>query len=254
MAVLGGLCGWTFRSPADSRQYYPSYVTAIYFIGIALVCCNIHMVSAAAPASPGGCATNGPSTSPTTRTPTPRSSPPSSGSAPSSSSRPPSPPPSSASAASALALGTTLTTLYCAFVFLWAAVVEEEEVGDLPLPRQAAFIVLPPSIMMVICYMILSANLKAFTAFDSNRRQAAAVEEVVRTVGETSIAVTAPSNKAGAPACSLRALADRPALRATAVRHHLKGCPTPALLYLKISVSEPREQSPAPDVGWREFR
>ena len=105
----------------------------------------------------------------------------------------------------ALAVGTTLTTLYCAFVFLWAAVVEEEEVGDLPLPRQAAFIVLPPSIMMVICYMILSANLKAFTAFDSNRRQAAAVEEVVRTVGETSIAVTAPPNKAGAPACSARA-------------------------------------------------
>ena len=60
---------------------------------------------------------------------------------------------------------------------------------------------LPPSIMMVICYMIISANLKMFKALDSNRRQAAAVEEVVRTVGETSIAVPARPNKADAPAC-----------------------------------------------------
>ena len=64
---------------------------------------------------------------------------------------------------------------------------------------------LPPSIMMVICYMIISANLKMFKALDSNRRQAAAVEEVVRTVGETSIAVPARPNKADAPACSARA-------------------------------------------------
>ena len=53
MAVLGGLCGWTFLSPADSRKYYPSYVTAIYFIGIALVCCNIHMVTRRCPRQPG---------------------------------------------------------------------------------------------------------------------------------------------------------------------------------------------------------
>ena len=202
IAVVGGMCGWTYVSPADSRKYYPSYVTAIYFIGIALVCCNIHMVTRRCPRQPGlmcdPVVTNDTYSDPAivdalfwfravlviapalaaaifrVRFP-------------------------------ALALGTTLTTLYCAFVFLWAAVVEEEEVGDLPLPRQAAFIVLPPSIMMVICYMILSANLKAFTAFDSNRRQAAAVEEVVRTVGETSIAVTARPNKADAPAYSARA-------------------------------------------------
>ena len=53
MAVLGGLCGLAYVSPADSRKYYPSYVTAIYFIGIALVCCNIHMVTRRCPRQPG---------------------------------------------------------------------------------------------------------------------------------------------------------------------------------------------------------
>ena len=279
MAVLGGLCGWTYVSPADSRKYYPSYVTAIYFIGIALVCCNIHMVTRRCPRQPGRMCdqrpiyfTNDAYSDPAivaalfwfravlviapalaaaifrVRFP-------------------------------ALALGTTLTTLYCAFVFLvrgqWkiSNLLLFEALGEscaaarrrpaaarrrpppprrrpaaaphrppsLSLrpanrttrdhrprtarphpppaaadaapprppacssPRQAAFIVLPPSIMMVICYMIISANLKMLKALDSNRRQAAAVEEVVRTVGETSIAVTARPNKADAPACSARA-------------------------------------------------
>ena len=53
IAVVGGMCGWTYVSPADSRKYYPSYVTAIYFIGIALVCCNIHMVTRRCPRQPG---------------------------------------------------------------------------------------------------------------------------------------------------------------------------------------------------------
>ena len=47
IAVVGGMCGWTYVSPADSRKYYPSYVTAIYFIGIALVCCAVGGITAA---------------------------------------------------------------------------------------------------------------------------------------------------------------------------------------------------------------
>ena len=90
------MCGWTYVSPADSRKYYPSYVTAIYFIGIALVCCNIHMVTRRCPRQPGLMCD--PVVTNDTYSDRPRSSTPSSGSAPSSSSRPPSPPPSSASA------------------------------------------------------------------------------------------------------------------------------------------------------------
>ena len=173
----------------------------------------------------------------------------------------------------AIALGTTLTTLYCASVFLvrgqWkisnlllfealgesCAAARRRPAAAPPPPRAALSLLRPanrttrdhrprtarphpppaaadaappsPSRVQLAAsggvhraaavdhdgdlYMIISANLKMFKALDSNRRQAAAVEEVVRTVGETSIAVTARPNKADAPACS-RALADRPAL------------------------------------------
>ena len=95
---------------------------------------------------------------------------------------------------------------------------------------------LPPSIMMVICYMIISANLKMFKALDSNRRQAAAVEEVVRTVGETSIAVPARPNKADAPRARARWLIDR-----------RWSAPSPPLERAAHPPCVPR--SPAPDDG-----
>ena len=79
----------------------------------------------------------------------------------------------------------------------------------------AAFVFLPPVLMLVICYLITRGNMKMFAALDSNRRHAAAVEEVVRTVGEVALPVAnhvMAANKydrvpgePSPPACSARA-------------------------------------------------